>query len=117
MHVRYLQSHLLPLYYVRLQSVEYFFFSSRRRHTRLQGDWSSDVCSSDLDDDGLRAHIAECVRAACDDVDDAVLNKMTERTSMVAGDYSDPSVFTRLAQRSEERRVGKEGRSRWSPYH
>src|SRR5256885_759154 len=26
----------------------HFFFSSRRRHTRLQGDWSSDVCSSDL---------------------------------------------------------------------
>src|SRR2546426_8272415 len=25
-----------------------FFFSSRRRHTRLQGDWSSDVCSSDM---------------------------------------------------------------------
>src|SRR2546426_8313180 len=30
----------------RLQT--FFFFSSRRRHTRLQGDWSSDVCSSDL---------------------------------------------------------------------
>src|SRR5688500_20218143 len=30
-----------------------FFFSSRRRHTRLQGDWSSDVCSSDLG--GIRA--------------------------------------------------------------
>src|SRR2546426_8754981 len=28
----------------------FFFFSSRRRHTRLQGDWSSDVCSSDLVD-------------------------------------------------------------------
>src|SRR5256885_2384899 len=28
--------------------IEFFFFSSRRRHTRLQGDWSSDVCSSDL---------------------------------------------------------------------
>src|SRR2546426_4107644 len=28
----------------------FFFFSSRRRHTRLQGDWSSDVCSSDLDE-------------------------------------------------------------------
>src|ERR1019366_10301285 len=27
-----------------------FFFSSRRRHTRLVSDWSSDVCSSDLDD-------------------------------------------------------------------
>src|SRR5205807_4961140 len=32
-----------------------FFFSSRRRHTRLQGDWSSDVCSSDLAD-LLRPH-------------------------------------------------------------
>src|SRR5256885_845815 len=30
-----------------------FFFSSRRRHTRLQGDWSSDVCSSDLLGDDL----------------------------------------------------------------
>src|SRR6266850_4022769 len=28
----------------------FFFFSSRRRHTILQGDWSSDVCSSDLGD-------------------------------------------------------------------
>src|SRR5256885_11586885 len=28
--------------------LSFFFFSSRRRHTRLQGDWSSDVCSSDL---------------------------------------------------------------------
>src|SRR5256885_7321372 len=33
-----------------------FFFSSRRRHTRLQGDWSSDVCSSDLQSPpGVRA--------------------------------------------------------------
>src|SRR6266850_5653258 len=31
-----------------LWSIFFFFFSSRRRHTRLQGDWSSDVCSSDL---------------------------------------------------------------------
>src|SRR2546426_5719951 len=31
-----------------LHSLCFFFFSSRRRHTRLQGDWSSDVCSSDL---------------------------------------------------------------------
>src|SRR5437016_12053315 len=30
-------------------SVFFFFFSSRRRHTRLVSDWSSDVCSSDLD--------------------------------------------------------------------
>src|SRR5256885_8379441 len=33
----------------------FFFFSSRRRHTRLQGDWSSDVCSSDLTVFGLNA--------------------------------------------------------------
>src|SRR5256885_11501834 len=32
----------------RLRHDVFFFFSSRRRHTRLQGDWSSDVCSSDL---------------------------------------------------------------------
>src|SRR3989454_11411527 len=31
-----------------LVQLKFFFFSSRRRHTRLQGDWSSDVCSSDL---------------------------------------------------------------------
>src|ERR1039457_7435152 len=30
----------------------FFFFSSTRRHTRLQGDWSSDVCSSDLCEPG-----------------------------------------------------------------
>src|SRR5699024_11861538 len=28
----------------------FFFFSSRRRHTRSKRDWSSDVCSSDLED-------------------------------------------------------------------
>src|SRR5256886_9995665 len=31
----------------------HFFFSSRRRHTRFDCDWSSDVCSSDLDGDGF----------------------------------------------------------------
>src|SRR2546426_9182673 len=35
----------------------YFFFSSRRRHTRLQGDWSSDVCSSDLSPIGRRGDL------------------------------------------------------------
>src|SRR6266446_5480289 len=36
-----------------------FFFSSRRRHTRLQGDWSSDVCSSDLPVAGLDPMFAD----------------------------------------------------------
>src|SRR5438067_12441400 len=36
-------------------SVLFFFFSSRRRHTRSKRDWSSDVCSSDLTPDFMRA--------------------------------------------------------------
>src|SRR5215213_10747722 len=37
----------------------FFFFSSRRRHTRLVSDWSSDVCSSDLTPERLAAAVAE----------------------------------------------------------
>src|SRR5256885_5982048 len=40
----------------------FFFFSSRRRHTRLQGDWSSDVCSSDLSTERTGARIGEAGR-------------------------------------------------------
>src|SRR6266508_6229328 len=40
----------------------FFFFSSRRRHTRWPRDWSSDVCSSDLADAG-RAGDADRIRA------------------------------------------------------
>src|SRR5256885_10977940 len=43
----------------------FFFFSSRRRHTRLQGDWSSDVCSSDL---GLGVHIDRVSRGCFADL-------------------------------------------------
>src|SRR5256885_12697440 len=39
----------------------FFFFSSRRRHTRLQGDWSSDVCSSDLFSYFLCPYIEICI--------------------------------------------------------
>src|SRR6266850_2162703 len=38
----------------------FFFFSSRRRHTRLQGDWSSDVCSSDLEQGEVPWHLLYC---------------------------------------------------------
>src|SRR5699024_10626722 len=34
--------------FVYISLVSFFFFSSRRRHTRSKRDWSSDVCSSDL---------------------------------------------------------------------
>src|SRR6266581_8062714 len=41
----------------------FFFFSSRRRHTRWTGDWSSDVCSSDLD--RRRAHRLRAIGNGC----------------------------------------------------
>src|SRR5947199_8222601 len=49
-----------------LFNIFFFFFSSRRRHTRCLSDWSSDVCSSDLDlllvitdADNVRSHIVQ----------------------------------------------------------
>src|SRR5256885_11943623 len=47
----YVVSYLIRVVFCAMNKSGYvflFFFSSRRRHTRLQGDWSSDVCSSDL---------------------------------------------------------------------
>src|SRR5690606_40256141 len=71
-----------------------FFFSSRRRHTRFSRDWSSDVCSSDLDRNSF----------AC--LDFPQVHEVLARTG----------AQTRRAgpDRSEERRVGKECRARWS---
>src|SRR2546422_3383803 len=42
-----------------LERYQFFFFSSRRRHTRCSRDWSSDVCSSDLIVEGLGADIVD----------------------------------------------------------
>src|SRR5258707_8546167 len=39
------------------QIICFFFFSSRRRHTRYWRDWSSDVCSSDLNDEKRRRNL------------------------------------------------------------
>src|SRR3712207_8395674 len=80
----------------------YLFFSSRRRHTRYWRDWSSDVCSSDLE----RMPIAEPMKNA----------RMTGVTPMNR-DRRPPYMSLLSMSRSEERRVGKECRSRWSPYH
>src|SRR5437879_7407925 len=93
--VLYTHRWLLVLYclFTGILSYFFFFFSSRRRHTRYIGDWSSDVCSSDLflDDNRLVDQIARCT---------------TRREP----------PRRRPGARSEERRVGKECRSRWSPY-
>src|SRR5256885_6776658 len=47
-----------------------FFFSSRSRHTRLQGDWSSDVCSSDLPSSGcaITTTAASVSNAGCESI-------------------------------------------------
>src|SRR5690625_7419972 len=75
-----------------------FFFSSRRRHTRWPRDWSSDVCSSDLD-----LHRADRPRH----------HPVDHRRRAARRDPAHPG----RPDRSEERRVGKECRSRWSKYH
>src|SRR2546430_10081696 len=91
----------------------FFFFSSRRRHTRFDCDWSSDVCSSDLESPE-RQHRVE----AHLDADGPGLADAAEEV-VEAVDLQEAEVHERAVcrERSEERRVGKECRSRWSPYH
>src|SRR5688500_20280043 len=90
-----------------------FFFSSRRRHTRLQGDWSSDVCSSDLEQarmldlDAAVEHRIEpvlpCQRIRLEVPDaDLLPQHLRADVDRIPGDR----------QRSEERRVGKGRRAR-----
>src|SRR5690348_18507308 len=90
----------------------FFFFSSRRRHTRWTGDWSSDVCSSDLWWIPRR-WLIHGIDRYLDDVP-------------WVPDYqlrlyrNDPAVLRfsdEFHRRSEERRVGKECRSRRSRHH
>src|SRR5437764_14929487 len=83
--------------------VLFFFFSSRRRHTRYIGDWSSDVCSSDL--------AADCLVKAA--TDKHALRRAA--AAHVLGQAKDEQ--RKIAARSEERRVGKECRSRRSREH
>src|SRR5207248_4098490 len=84
-----------------------FFFSSRRRHTRSYGDWSSDVCSSDLSSTFKNA----VTRAARETVG----SEPVGRTSLFRNSSRHPGRLsltsgccTGSPTRSEERRVGKE---------
>src|SRR3712207_7187883 len=95
----------------------FFFFSSRRRHTRYWRDWSSDVCSSDLETTAgsggrrpiprVRARVAVVAAAL------VAVAALGRAGPVLAQSYPGGTV----SHRSEERRVGKECRSRWSPYH
>src|SRR3712207_7407408 len=84
-----------------------FFFSSRRRHTRYWRDWSSDVCSSDLEEGNAAFNTPEQLKA---------LEFEKQLVDCCTGKGTAAWTFTEV-MRSEERRVGKECRSRWSPYH
>src|SRR5256884_1512868 len=96
----------------------FFFFSSRRRHTRCSRDWSSDVCSSDLGCVFLEAITFSRERGSWRE---STCNAKARRRSLIRFDKSarfwQPTNCYEGKQRSEERRVGKECRSRWSPYH
>src|SRR5258706_11289300 len=95
------------------------FFSSRRRHTRLVSDWSSDVCSSDL------RRVTRPVNYAEQNYDESSWRFTQSEIDIILAGTTEYRERNRMLQkekegkvlRSEERRVGKECRSRWSPYH
>src|SRR5437762_14205936 len=91
-----------------------FFFSSRRRHTRYIGDWSSDVCSSDLARPELPfpAHLAD--RLSLEQLSEETLRQVLRVVAAVA---LSADIGIERIPRSEERRVGKECRARWAPKH
>src|SRR5690606_39753958 len=92
-----------------------FFFSSRRRHTRFSRDWSSDVCSSDLEEEIKRTE-----RQLWQKIRTKTLQGrrtgvgITAEGDMIAalGLRYGTEEATEFSTRSEERRVGKEGRAR-----
>src|SRR5207245_8160409 len=90
----------------------FFFFSSRRRHTRCYRDWSSDVCSSDLEQKIKRAVDRRRAELAAFPLE---LREQRVGFGRLAGSQDqleNPPADRR--QRSEERRVGKECRSGWA---
>src|SRR5207248_4838781 len=87
----------------------YFFFSSRRRHTRSYGDWSSDVCSSDLNQNSINFGMAweldfwgryrRAIEAASADLDGSVDNYDDVLVTLLADVASN---YVQFRVRSEE---------------
>src|SRR5690606_40756261 len=91
-----------------------FFFSSRRRHTRFSRDWSSDVCSSDLDGPfqgrvALTERFSHFVLGLVSSGLDLLLRLLAGLFGLRLG------LLDLLLGRSEERRVGREWRSQGAP--
>src|SRR2546430_12609601 len=96
----------------------FFFFSSRRRHTRFDCDWSSDVCSSDLQRLSSVGTLATSVAHEFNNILTTILNYAKLGLRPGTDEPSRVQALEKILKgRSEERRVGKECRSRWSPYH
>src|SRR2546430_6669041 len=98
--------------------IVFFFFSSRRRHTIFDCDWSSDVCSPDL----APQKPPDVTKA--DFVGLCVVMKTSKSALVTSGGFCGAPFGSRRSTgeawgwvRSEERRGGKECRSRWSPDH
>src|SRR5206468_9598305 len=101
-----------------------------RRHTRSDRDWSSDVCSSDLLDDALLDPAVEDGEAQLDAPEEIAPHPVgagqIEIFLAAVEEIEDARVFEKppydrthayiLGQRSEERRVGKESRTRRAAY-
>src|SRR5690606_41156753 len=99
-------------------------FSSRRRHTRFSRDWSSDVCSSDLlfpydrlvgvalKLEEFSAPVAHRVLAVV--MADVAQVGLSQRVRVIVDQRFRVPICVRHDYRSEERRVGKECRVRWS---
>src|SRR2546430_6229701 len=95
----------------------FFFFSSRRRHTRFDCDWSSDVCSSDLHPEGAERAVRRLIGGNSGGDRPAIALDAIDCDGHLLVILVDGDGDFGLGARSEERRVGKECRSRWSPYH
>src|SRR5690625_7397791 len=93
----------------------FFFFSSRRRHTRWPRDWSSDVCSSDLSIHFNITNFDISTDADAADGDGYVQYQIDEGDFI--NHFSTDAITLEDLERSEERRVGKECRCRWWRYH
>src|SRR5207249_8652249 len=94
-----------------------FFFSSRRRHTRSKRDWSSDVCSSDLILRRLKMPVGSVFKPKDLQKDVQMIEDLYGAKGYIGERDADhvPVIAHRNANtqtRSEERRVGKECRSR-----
>src|SRR5688572_31966499 len=96
------------------------FFSSRRRHTRFDCDWSSDVCSSDLTTAAyvewdITAHIQAQRAASATAVSLGLKTTSSFPDTETVINSRENAANKPILIRSEERRVGKEGRCRATP--